>query len=146
MCLWALREGGPKLPPKSHTANVSGGHRLDEHHWSKIVTRTTFIVGALPENAKGGGAKKRVGQNLTRRPPTENSFRPPSPRYVLPPPPYGISLSKSLRSAQNFSQLTSSETAFGGSQKIVSDGPSSRGFAFRYVLPPPLALPSLLGH
>ena len=25
---------------------------------------------------------------------------------------------------------------------MVSDGPSSRGFAFRYVLPPPLALPS----
>ena len=27
---------------------------------------------------------------------------------------------------------------------MVADGPSSRGFAFRYVLPPPpLALPSL---
>ena len=91
-----------------------------------------------PENAKGGGAKKRGGQNLTRRPPTKNSFQPPSPRYVLPPP-YPISLSKSLRNSQNFPQLTSSETIFGGSRKAVSDGPSSRGFAFRYVLPPPFS-------
>ena len=53
------------------------------------------------------------------------------------PPPYSISLSKSLRNAQNFPQLTSSETIFGGSRKMVSDRPSSRGFAFRYVLPPP---------
>ena len=33
-----------------------------------------------------GGAKQRGGQNLTWRPPTENSFPPPSPRYVPPPP------------------------------------------------------------
>ena len=33
-----------------------------------------------------GGAKKRGGQNLMRRPPTENGFRRPSPQYVLPPP------------------------------------------------------------
>ena len=38
--------------------------------------------------------------------------------------------------------MTSSESIFGGSRKMVSDGPSSRGFAFRYVFPPPLALPS----
>ena len=85
-----------------------------------------------------GGAKRRGGQNLTRRPPVENSFRPPltSVRFA---PPYPISLSKSLRSAQNFPQLTSSETIFGGSRKAASDGPSSRGFAFRYVLPPPFS-------
>ena len=40
----------------------------------------------FPENAKGGGKKRGGGQNLTRRPPVESSFRPPSPRYVLPPP------------------------------------------------------------
>ena len=34
----------------------------------------------------GGGRKKRGGGNLTRRPPTENSCRPLSPPYVLPPP------------------------------------------------------------
>ena len=34
-----------------------------------------------PKAGGGGGG----GQNLTRRPPTENSFRPPSPRHVLPP-------------------------------------------------------------
>ena len=103
--------------------------------------RRGFHATRRPENAKGGGEKKRGGQNLTRRPPTENGFRPPSPQYVLPPPPYAISLSKSLRNSQNFPQLTSSETVFGGSRKMVFDGPSSRGFAFRYVLPPPLALP-----
>ena len=38
-----------------------------------------------PENAKVG-QKRGGGQNLTRRPPVESTFRPPSPRYVLPPP------------------------------------------------------------
>ena len=58
-----------------------------------------------------------------------------------PPNPLSISLSRSLRNSQNFHQPTSSETAFGGSRKMVSDGPSSQGFAFQYVLPLPLALP-----
>ena len=50
-----------------------------------------------------------------------------------------ISLIEALANAQNFPRLTT----FGGSRKTVSDGPSSRGFAFRYVSrPPPLALPS----
>ena len=53
----------------------------------------------------GGGAKKRAGQNLTRRPPTENSFRPPSPRYVWPLP------ADLLRNS------------FRRVSKIVSDGP-----------------------
>ena len=39
----------------------------------------------MPESAKGGGGKEGGGQNLTKRPPTENSFGPPSPRYILPP-------------------------------------------------------------
>ena len=95
---------------------------------------------------KGGGAKKRGGQNLTRRPPHEKQFPIPltSVRFA---PPYPIPLSKSLRNSQNFPQLTSSETIFGGSRKAVSDGPSSRGFAFWYVLPPPpLALPRVCMH
>ena len=69
---------------------------------------------------------KRGWAKLTRRPPTGNGFRPPHLGTFCP-----------LRDSQNFPQLTSSETAFGGSQKVVSDAPSSRGFAFRYVLPPP---------
>ena len=56
-----------------------------------------------------------------------------SPRYVLPPT-SAISLSKSLRTSRNFPQLTS-ETAFGGSRKMLSDGPPLRGFTFRCVLP-----------
>ena len=85
----------------------------------------------------GGGQKRGGGQNLTRRPPTENSFRTPHlGMFCPPPPPNSISLSQSLRNAQNFPQLTTSKAAFGGSRKMVSDGPCSRGFAFRYVLDP----------
>ena len=46
------------------------------------------VMGVWPK--RGGGGQKRGGgggQNLTRRPPTENSFRPLSPRYVFAPPP-----------------------------------------------------------
>ena len=49
---------------------------------------------------KGGGKKEGGGA----KPHTEISFRPPSPRYVLPPP-YSISLSKSLRNSRNFPQV-----------------------------------------
>ena len=104
------------------------------------VLRNACFSRKKPENAKGGGKKEGVAKPHEETP-HKKQFPTPltSVRFA---PPYGISLSKSLRSAQNFPQLTSSETAFGGSQKIVSDGPSSRGFAFRYVLPPtPLALP-----
>ena len=59
--------------------------------------------------------------------------------FRLIPPPYPISLIKSLRDPQNFRQVTSSETIFGGSQKMVFDGPSSRGFAF-LTNPKPLAI------
>ena len=76
---------------------------------------------------KGGGGKKEGGvQNLTRRPPTENTFQPPHLGTFFPPP-YAISLGKSLRSAQSFPQLTTSltETAFGGSRKMISDTESN---------------------
>ena len=98
-------------------------------------------VNGFSKERQRGGKKWGGGQNLTRRPPTKNSFQPPH-LGTFPPLPYPIFLSKSLRNSLNFPQLTSSETIFGGSRKAVSDGPSSRGFPFRYVLPPPLALPS----
>ena len=72
---------------------------------------------------KGGGG----GENLTRRPPRRTVSDLP---HV---PPYSISLSKSLR---EIPRISPSETAFGGSRKMASDGPSSRGLAFRYVPPP----------
>ena len=51
------------------------------------------------------------------------------------------------KNSQNFPQLTTSETAFRGPRKMVANGPSSRGFAFRYALPPPpLVLPRCLGR
>ena len=58
------------------------------------------------------------------------------------PPPYPISLVMSFRNPLNFSQVTSLETVFGWFPKMVSKGPSSRSFAFRYVLPPPPPLSS----
>ena len=42
-----------------------------------------------------------------------------------------------LGSPQKFPQGTSSETIFGGTPKMVSNVPSSQGFAFRCVSPPP---------
>ena len=91
----------------------------------------------MPENAKAGAKKEGGGQNLTSRPPTENSFRPPSPRYVLPPP-YSVSLSNFLSNAQNLPQNSFWRVSKNGFRR-----PSSRGFAFGCVLPTPLlALPS----
>ena len=95
-------------------------------------------VQRTPKGGGGGGQKKRGGgAKPHEETPHRKQFPTPltSVRFA-PPPPYSISLSKSLRKSQNSPQLTSSETAFGGSRKMVSDGPSSRGFAFRYVLPP----------
>ena len=64
------------------------------------------------QNSRGGG-----GQNLTRRTPTENSFRPPSPRYV--PPPNAISLIKSLTNSQNFPSCDPLENS---SQRVSKNG------------------------
>ena len=52
------------------------------------------------------------GKTLMKRPPTENSFRHPSPRYILPP--YSTSLlSSPLGTPKIFPQVTTSETTFG---------------------------------
>ena len=96
------------------------------------------------KTSKGGGGRGGAKPH-DETPHRRNGFRPPSPRYGLPPPPFSISLSKSRRNSQNCPQPTSSETAFGGSRKMVSDGPSSRGFAFgTFCRPLPLALPSTI--
>ena len=86
------------------------------------------------ERQRGGGQKSGGGKTSPHR----KQFPTPltSVRFA-PPPPHPISLIKSLRNPHNFPQVTSSKTIFGGSPKMVSKGPSSRGFAFRYVLPPP---------
>ena len=92
---------------------------------------------------KGGGQKRGGGQNLTRRPPTENSFRPPSPRYVLPPP-YSISLSKSLRNCPEFPSADLLRNSF----RRVSKNGFRRAILARFCFsvrfaPTPLALPSI---
>ena len=74
-----------------------------------------------------GGGRKREGQSITTGEPPRKTVSnpPPSARYVLSPS--GLSFVQSFRHSQKFPQVTSSETAYGG--------PSSRGFAFQYVLP-----------
>ena len=89
-----------------------------------------------------GGAKQRGGAKPHKENPHGKQFpTPPSPRYI--PPPNVISLIKSLTNTQNFPQVTPSKTVFGGSPKMVSDGPSLRGFAPPAVFPPPLARPRI---
>ena len=99
----------------------------------KINRKPTDTSRNSREHQRGGGAAKMRGGGGAK--PHEETLG----KFCPPPPP--ISFSKSLRNPQNFPQLTTSETAFGGSRKMVSNGPSSRGFAFRYVWTPPLALP-----
>ena len=144
-------------PPskKYHKANLLGGHRSSRIFTLKSQTcaRNTgrhanwmgwalLHVATLPRSNNGnetllhyqrmpkGGQKGGGGQYLLRG----KSFRPPSPQYVLPPPNF-ISLVKSSRSSQNFPQVTPSETGLRGSPNMVFEGPSSRGFALRYIPP-----------
>ena len=101
-----------------------------------------------PESAKGEGNKNgRGGGGAKPHEETPHGKQCPTPLTLVhfAPSLFSISLIKSLRNPQNVPQVTSSETVFGGPPKMVSEGPSSRGFAFQYVLPPPpppLALPS----
>ena len=108
------------------------------------ISPESFLRGSAVTRERQRGGQKRGGAKPHEETPHRNQFPTPltSVRFA---PPYSISLSKSLRNSRNFPQVTSSETIFGGSRKWASDGPSSRGFAFRYVLPPPLALPRVKG-
>ena len=137
---------GQQFPSRALSSPYTGpfnclivGHSPD---FNCIRSAGCLLAGPKPRECQGGGkkrggGKKSGGAKPHEETPTENGFRPPLPSVRLPPPPpYSISLSKSLRNSQNFPQLIS-EKPFGGSQKAVSDAPSSRGFAFRYVLPPP---------
>ena len=116
-------------------------HQRANFSWHNVMSRLPVLLASwereslvlaaqLPENAKGGGKKEGGGA----KPPAQNS-----------PLTSGLfcSLNKFLRKSQNFPHITPSETFFlGGPPKM---GPSSRGFALRYVLPPPpFALPSSL--
>ena len=92
----------------------------------------TRLAWILARERQRGGAKRGGVQNLTRRPPTKNSFWPPSPRYILPQPPYSIS----LRNPQNFSWPPQKQLSE-GVEKWFPTGHPGRGFAFRYVFTPP---------
>ena len=64
---------------------------------------------------RGGGGKERGGGKTSQgEPPTENSFRPPSPRYFCPnPPPLGH-FSGLIRESKNFAQATPARNSFLG--------------------------------
>ena len=51
------------------------------------VQSESFSKTAPESRDRQGGGKRGGGQNLTRRPPTENSFRPPHLSTFPPPPP-----------------------------------------------------------
>ena len=117
-------------------------HSLARFHWLTNhplhTARHVFVIsGGTRERQRGGGQKSPGGgQNLTRRPPTENSFPTPltSVRFT---PLYPVS----LMIPQNFPQVTSSETIFGGSQKWFVRGHHREVLLFGTFCPPPLALP-----
>ena len=75
--------------------------------------------------------------SLTSIPLTENSFRSPSPRCVSSLRHLSYQFPYRLRDAQNFPHVTPSEAASGRSPKMVSKGPSSRGFVLGLFLPAP---------
>ena len=86
---WNLRPVIFGVEPSSSTVTQS----LVPYSWNIRDIRLQFsawrsdvyIYRNTRECQRGAQHKKRGG-NLTRRPPAENSFRPPSPWYVLPPP------------------------------------------------------------
>ena len=94
--------------------------------------RTGLLVSSFdpraqrPENAKGGGAKKR-GRGGS---PTET--------FCPPPPASHISLIKSLTDPQNFPQVTSSEPFSEGLQKWFPRGHPHEVLLFGTFCPPPL--------
>ena len=55
-------------------------------HCQNLRVQTPAKFQRTPKGRGGGGKTGGGGAKLTRRPPTENCFRPPSPRYVPPPP------------------------------------------------------------
>ena len=84
---------------------------------------------------QGGGQKSGVGENPMKRPPMKNSFRSPSPRYVLPPPPTPF---LSLSPLEIPTQVTSSETISEGLQKWFPSGHPREVLLFgTFCAPPP---------
>ena len=53
--------------------------------WGDLTVREPPPAPMVQRTPKGGQNSGGGGQNLTRRDPTKNSFRPPLPRYVPPP-------------------------------------------------------------
>ena len=112
--------------------------RFCDCNWQRRPEKLRCTLQLSREHQRGGGKKTGGAKPGDPRRKTVSDL-PTSVRFATSPPPYSISLLSN--SLQDFPQVTS-ERAFGGSPKVASSGPSSRGFAFWYVLlPPPLALP-----
>ena len=85
-----------------------------------------------------GGAKKRGGGKTSQGdPPWKAVSDPPHLGTFCPPPPYSISLSKSLTNSQNFPQLASSESTFGGLEKWFPTGHPREVLFCGTFCPPP---------
>ena len=92
-----------------------------------------------PQRTPKGGAKKRGGGKTSRGdPPRKTVSDPPHLGTFCPPPPMAFLLVSPLEVPQNFPQLTSSETAFGGSQKKFPTGHPREVLLFGTFCPPPL--------
>ena len=131
--VFGTREHPPKPPFGNHPSRTP------------IGTNRNWNACRLPENAQRGGQEKR-GPKPHEETPHGKPFPTPvtSVRFAPPSPPNPISLSKSLVNSQNLPQLTTSETAFGGSRKMVSDEPREVLLFGTFCPPPhPLALPRI---
>ena len=105
------------------------GERLEVSDVLKLILPD--IHGLLRQGAKKGGAKPHE-----ENPPRKTVSDPPHlGTFCSPPPPIPFLLLSPFRNSPSFPQATLSETAFGGSPKMVSARPPSRGSVFRYVLP-----------
>ena len=99
------------------------GHNSNFWVWISSGGVGFHVKGWAREHKRRGRGKEWGGQPHEPQETPHGKQFPTPPASVHFPPPHPVSLTKSLRNSQNFPQVT-------------PKGPSSRGFALRYVLPP----------
>ena len=96
--------------------------------------------------AKGGKKRRGGGDKASRgEPPYGKQLPTPLTSVRSAPPPYSISLKKSVRNSQSSPQLTTSETAFGGSQKWLPTSHPREVLLFGTFCSPPWLCPEFDG-
>ena len=131
-------------------------HLCSSVQLNMLPNQIVNIVGPKPENAKAG-----VGENLTRRPATEDGFQAifEAPKFlqnrVFEAPRLAstktlvvglknVFRDYSVRDSQNFPSGDPLENSFQRVSRNGFQGPSSQSFALRLPVAPPLALPPSL--